>query len=199
MLSILNNKNVQDVFCELLERNGEVTSKEVKDELRNRGFWALQAYVSWCIKSNYKDWGAILQYNGKYNIYFPEKVEEDDISSTNNVASTTFDVDFDNNRLSVATYKTEKCRVTTTQRISDDETHINIYSPKEKTSYNVIVNKYDFNDAQYITFYNSDVLCYVGSEDTIITGKQARYYAWKIFKDKYSGMEYFDIRCKKIF
>ena len=68
MLGILDKKNVQEVFCELLERNGEVTSKEVKDELRNRGFWAIQAQVSWCIKSNYKDWGAILHYNGKYNV-----------------------------------------------------------------------------------------------------------------------------------
>ena len=34
MLGILHRENVQEVFCELLERNGEVTSKEVKDELR---------------------------------------------------------------------------------------------------------------------------------------------------------------------
>lgn len=57
MLKILEKEDVKEVFCNLLENNGEVTSKEVKDELRNRGFWAIQAQVSWFIKSNYKDWG----------------------------------------------------------------------------------------------------------------------------------------------
>lgn len=157
MLKILEKEDVKEVFCNLLENNGEVTSKEVKDELRNRGFWAIQAQVSWFIKSNYKDWGAILHYNGKFNVYLPEDAEE------------------------------------------DDEIHIDVFSPKENTNVNVIVNRFDFDEAQYIISYNKDVICFVGSKDTTLTNKQARYYAWKVYKDEYPGMEYFDVRCNKFF
>lgn len=199
MLGILHRENVQEVFCELLERNGEVTSKEVKDELRNRGFWAIQAQVSWCIKSHYKDWGAILHYNGKYNVYLPEDAEEeDDMPVMNNIASVSIDIDEEDEDDATPCQK-KKCRITTTQRISDNEMHINVYSPKEKANINVIVNKYDFDGAQYIISYNKDIICYVGSKDTTLTNKQVRYYAWKIYKDEYPGMEYFDVRCNKFF
>ena len=125
MLGILHRENVQEVFCELLERNGEVTSKEVKDELRNRGFWAIQAQVSWCVKSHYKDWGAILHYNGKYNVYLPEDAEEeDDMPVMNNIASVSIDIDEEDEDDATPCQK-KKCRITTTQRISDNEMHIN--------------------------------------------------------------------------
>lgn len=85
------------------------------------------------------------------------------------------------------------------KRFSDDEIHIDVFSPKENTNVNVIVNRFDFDEAQYIISYNKDVICFVGSKDTTLTNKQARYYAWKVYKDEYPGMEYFDVRCNKFF
>lgn len=199
MLKILEKEDVKEVFCNLLENNGEVTSKEVKDELRNRGFWAIQAQVSWFIKSNYKDWGAILHYNGKFNVYLPEDAEEDDeIPVTNNIASVSIDVDEEDDNDSTSN-QGKKCRITTMKRFSDDEIHIDVFFPKENTNVNVIVNRFDFDEAQYIISYNKDVICFVGSKDTTLTNKQARYYAWKVYKDEYPGMEYFDVRCNKFF
>lgn len=195
-MRILEKKDVQEVFEELLNQNGNVTSKEVKDELRERGFWAIQAQVSSFIKQNYKIWGTTIQYNGQYNVYIPEDNEENVLLSTNNIASITVDIDEED--CDLVSTKT-KCKITTTQRISDDEFHINVYSPKEMKNINVIVRKFDFEDAQYIISYKGDIICYVGSKDTTLTNKQVRYYAWKIYKDDYPGMEYFDVRCNKFY
>lgn len=197
MIKILEKEDVKEVFYNLLENNGEVTSKEVKDELRNRGFWAIQAQVSWIIKSNYKDWGAILRYNGKFNVYLPKDTEDDKIPVTNNIASVSINIDEECDNYSTSN-QGKKCRITTMKRFSDDEIHIDVFSPKENTNVNVIVNKFDFDEAQYIIFYKQDVICFVGSKDTTLTNKQARYYAWKVYKDDYTGMEYFDMRCNKL-
>lgn len=200
MLKILEKEDVKEVFCNLLENNGEVTSKEVKDELRNRGFWAIQAQVSWFIKSNYKDWGGyfyIIMAN-LMCIFLKMLKKMMKIPVTNNIASVSIDVDEEDDNDSTSN-QGKKCRITTMKRFSDDEIHIDVFSPKENTNVNVIVNRFDFDEAQYIISYNKDVICFVGSKDTTLTNKQARYYAWKVYKDEYPGMEYFDVRCNKFF
>lgn len=197
-MKILEKKDVQEVFERLLNQNEKVTSKEVKDELREMGFWAIQAQVASFIRQNHEDWGAIVNYNGQYNVYVPayfkdDETEEDALPSMNNIATISVDVEADDE----PPYK-KKCKVTTIQRFSDYEFHINVYSPKEMKNVNVVVNELDFDDAQYVMAYMHDIICYVGSKDTVLTNKQARYYAWKIYKDTHPGMEYFDIRCNKL-
>lgn len=198
-MKILEKKDVQEVFERLLNQNGKVTSKEVKDELREMGFWAIQAQVASFIRQNHEDWGTIVNYNGQYNIYVPayfkdDETEEDALPSMDNITTISVDVEADDE----PPYK-KKCKVTTTHRISDDEFHINVYSPIEMKNINVVVNKFDFDYAQYTMSYMEDIIGYVGSEDVLLTNKQARYYAWKIFKDTYPGMEYFDVRCSKLY
>jgi hypothetical protein len=41
----LQNSDVEAAVDELLDKNGKVTSLEVKENLRSKGFWATQAIV----------------------------------------------------------------------------------------------------------------------------------------------------------
>lgn len=49
--SFASESDMLDVFIELMNRNGKTTSLEVKEELRRRGFFAIQYAVSKFLQS----------------------------------------------------------------------------------------------------------------------------------------------------
>jgi hypothetical protein len=66
----LNPADVEQVFSELLAKNGQVTSLEVKEELRTRGFWATQAIVGPEVRAIAARLGIQHTDNGMYWTYF---------------------------------------------------------------------------------------------------------------------------------
>lgn len=84
----LNPADVEQVFTELLAKNGQVTSLEVKEELRTRGFWATQAIVGPLVQDIANQLGVPFTNNGRFNTYTPlattvtDDDEEDDDGST---------------------------------------------------------------------------------------------------------------------
>jgi hypothetical protein len=67
----LNPADVEQVFTELLAKNGQVTSLEVKEELRTRGFWATQAIVGPLVQDVANQLGVPFTNNGRFNTYTP--------------------------------------------------------------------------------------------------------------------------------
>jgi hypothetical protein len=65
----LNPTDVEQVFAELLAKNGQVTSLEVKEELRTRGFWATQAIVGPLVQDIANQLGVPFTNNGRFNTY----------------------------------------------------------------------------------------------------------------------------------
>jgi hypothetical protein len=66
----LSQSDVETVVNELIDKNGSTTSLEVKEELRNRGFWATQAIVGVAMRE-IADSGSIpWDFNGRYRTYY---------------------------------------------------------------------------------------------------------------------------------
>ena len=87
----LNPADVEQIFTELLAKNGQVTSLEVKEELRTRGFWATQAIVGPAVQDIANQLGVPFTNNGRFNTYTQPiastsvtdyEDEEDDTGST---------------------------------------------------------------------------------------------------------------------
>ena len=68
-MQTLTKKIVQDVGTHLIESNGSTTTLDVKQELRNQGYWAVQHEIS-TFMSQLADDG-VFEYtdNGTYRIY----------------------------------------------------------------------------------------------------------------------------------
>jgi len=69
-LKTLDRSEIKDVFNELLEENSQTTSKEVKEELRNRGFWATQAIVGVALQEISDEQDIVWDFNGVYRTYY---------------------------------------------------------------------------------------------------------------------------------
>jgi len=54
---------------DLLDKNGQTTSLEVKEELRTRGFWATQAIVGVALQEIAEDEDIPFDFNGIYRTY----------------------------------------------------------------------------------------------------------------------------------
>jgi len=65
----LDRSDIEDVFNELLDENGQATSKEVKEELQNRGFWATQAIIGVAIREIADEQNVDWDFNGVYRTY----------------------------------------------------------------------------------------------------------------------------------
>jgi len=65
----LDRSDIEDIFNELIDENGQATSLEVKNELRNRGFWATQAIVGVAIREIADEQGNDWDFNGVYRTY----------------------------------------------------------------------------------------------------------------------------------
>jgi len=63
---------VKEVFLELLEENETTTSLEVKEELRNRGFWATQQEIGPLVRDIGDEEGTYWDFNGSYRTYHLE-------------------------------------------------------------------------------------------------------------------------------
>lgn len=66
----LEQDNIEEVFDELLAKNGQATSLEVKEELRNRGFWATQKVVGTSLRTIADAKGCDWDFNGTYRTYY---------------------------------------------------------------------------------------------------------------------------------
>lgn len=69
MKPIVEKNDVREVFNELLEDNGITTSVDVKNELRNRGFWATQERVAGFMREISAEDGIDFDFNGIYREY----------------------------------------------------------------------------------------------------------------------------------
>jgi hypothetical protein len=66
----LDRADVESVMNDLLNKNGQTTSLEVKEELRNRGFWATQAVVGTTLQEIAEDNDVPFDFNGVYRTYY---------------------------------------------------------------------------------------------------------------------------------
>ena len=65
----LNPVDIEKAFTDLLAKNGQTTSLEVKEELRARGFWATQAQVGPAVQDLADQLGVAWTFNGRYRTY----------------------------------------------------------------------------------------------------------------------------------
>lgn len=65
----LDKDDVDSVFTDLLETQGQATSLEVKQELRNQGFWATQNEVGVMLRDIAAESGIDWDFNGVYRTY----------------------------------------------------------------------------------------------------------------------------------
>ena len=74
------------VVTGLIERNGQVTALEVKNELRNveEGRYATQDIVSWIFDQFHSEMGLAWTWNGLYRTYFPIVESGDAPETTSN-------------------------------------------------------------------------------------------------------------------
>ena len=66
----LEKADIEAVFDELIDKNGQTTSLEVKEELRSQGFWATQAVVGVELRNIADAKGCDWDFNGTYRIYY---------------------------------------------------------------------------------------------------------------------------------
>lgn len=78
----VREEDVKNVFLALMGENDEVTSKEVKEELRDQGFWATQTEISSIIRSNYKNWekdtSIVRSFVDDHFVYFIGTINDDE-------------------------------------------------------------------------------------------------------------------------
>lgn len=67
--TVVEKDDVEKVFNELLEDNGIATSVEVKNKLRNAGFWATQERVTGFMREIAIEDGIDFDFNGTYREY----------------------------------------------------------------------------------------------------------------------------------
>ena len=81
---LIGDKIVRDVAYRLICRNGNTTTLDIKNELRDRGYWAQQGEVSSLMNEIYDKEGWDFTTNGMHRIYFiindvgPHDDEDDD-------------------------------------------------------------------------------------------------------------------------
>lgn len=70
---------VKDVAEDLMEKNGQTTTLEVKDELRNRGYWAVQDEVSNMMfdLGHEEDWDIQNDPTGTHRVYSNDESDDD--------------------------------------------------------------------------------------------------------------------------
>jgi hypothetical protein len=66
----LDKADIEAVFDKLIDENGQTTSLEVKEELRNQGFWATQAVVGVELRTIADAKGCDWDFNGTYRTYY---------------------------------------------------------------------------------------------------------------------------------
>lgn len=201
MKKLITITEIEAKFKELIAEYGETTTKDVKDTLRSENYFVTQSQVSNALRENYSEWGAITYDSGNgYKIYALELEEELEYDDDEMDDGNDEDVDDDNDvTITVTTKNTgKKCKIVCINKISTDKTIINLLVPHIRESCDVEVNSTYFDDAQYLISYGDEDICYVGCSETILTPKQARYYAWKVYSEEIEDMLYFDVRCHKI-
>lgn len=78
MYNKLTENDIKDAFLKLINENGETSTKEVKDYLRNQGFWVFQSTVKDFIDANFEELGTERTHNGKYNVYTLSQEDDND-------------------------------------------------------------------------------------------------------------------------
>lgn len=63
-------EDAREAFEEVFEREGEVTSLDVKNELRKRGFWATQSEVGTAVRDVAEELEYDWHFNGVYRKYY---------------------------------------------------------------------------------------------------------------------------------
>lgn len=80
-MKTLTEKDIKNTIIELIEKNGETSNKEVKEKLRDDGFWVTQSTVKNFVDSNFKALGLKCNPSGHYKIYtFENDVFEVDVN-----------------------------------------------------------------------------------------------------------------------
>jgi hypothetical protein len=67
----LTPESVRDVAMGLMAAHGATTTLEVKNQLRNRGYWALQRDVSRLMRVLADAEGWIILSTGRFRVYLP--------------------------------------------------------------------------------------------------------------------------------
>ena len=66
----LDRSDIESAFEDLLAAGNQTTSLNVKEELRDRGFWATQGEVGVAVREIADDLGIDWDYNGVYRTYY---------------------------------------------------------------------------------------------------------------------------------
>jgi len=78
----LDRTDVEASFDELLNKNGKVTSLEVKEDLRQKGFWATQAIVGVALREIADTKGIDWDFNGTFRTYYQPGTQMSPTSAT---------------------------------------------------------------------------------------------------------------------
>jgi DNA gyrase/topoisomerase IV subunit B len=70
---VVEKEDVKQVFFDLLEENEETTSLDVKNKLREMGFWATQERVTGFMREISVEENINFDFNGVYRTYFKEE------------------------------------------------------------------------------------------------------------------------------
>lgn len=61
---------IRETVDELLKHHDTVTTLEVKEAIRDKGYQCFQTVVSGCLSNNHEAWGLDWEFNGRYRYYF---------------------------------------------------------------------------------------------------------------------------------
>jgi len=204
--------DVKEVFESLLDTNEETTTLEVKEELRDQGFWVTQKEVSTIIRENYLEWNSNThrRFEDDHFVYFNYSIDieiddggildrpracpsaaQDFLLNNSNVKNTFFN-------------KSVKGKVVDITQISSDMFEVIVDKSGEEIL--LTVSTLDQLDDMLYT-----VSCDLGNEEKVyviggadlekkdLTPNQARYYVWRVeteFGDhpNSENLKYFDTK-----
>lgn len=61
--------DVKNVALDLISKNGSTTNLDIKNELRNQGFYATQTEISEIMDNEHAGWGLTFSFNGMFRTY----------------------------------------------------------------------------------------------------------------------------------
>lgn len=82
----VTNQDIKDAFFLLIEEEGSTSNMEVKEYLRDQGFWVFQQTVRDFIDDNYQSMGLERTNNGRYNIYEEAQTMQTQSNSSSSVS-----------------------------------------------------------------------------------------------------------------
>jgi hypothetical protein len=191
MYTRVTEQDILDAFIALINENGSTTSQDVKQKLRNDGFWVFQDTISSVLRDNYSALNFGRNFNGKFFTYTePELEAEDDTEDDEDLSVVSTD------------QKPKRGKILGEPTMLDADIYSLKVSHNDKTFELVITDDKNLEDHGVLVYeiITKDNTWYLyASDPSIITRHRAIYYVWKVISQEYDGfVAYADLRSKKV-